>query len=176
MIEYRFLREDEIERSLFKSFIRRQVVTKCRRWENGEWVIKDAPFIDDWSESDYAELIFCLRNTVRTGGAVLAAFYRDNLKGFASVEARLFGGENGYLDLTALHVSEDMRRQGVGSRLFCRAADWAREHGAKKLYISAHSAVESQLFYKKMGCVQAVQYNMEHVEKEPYDCQLEYVL
>lgn len=47
------------------------------------------------------------------------------------------------------------------------------ENGAKKLYISAYSAVESQSFYKAMGCMEAQVYNMEHVEKEPYDCQLE---
>ncbi len=41
------------------------------------------------------------------------------------------------------------------------------------LYISAHSAVETQAFYKKMGCTEAQQYRQEHVEQEPYDCQLE---
>lgn len=35
------------------------------------------------------------------------------------------------------------------------------------------SLYESQAFYKKMGCVEAEQYNREHVDKEPYDCQLE---
>lgn len=33
-----------------------------------------------------------------------------------------------------------------------------------KLYISAHSAVESQLFYKAMGCTEAQVYNQEHVK------------
>ena len=42
-----------------------------------------------------------------------------------------------------------------------------------KLYISAHSAVESQAFYKAMGCVEAEVYHQGHVEEEPYDCQLE---
>ncbi|MCI8896985.1 MAG: hypothetical protein HFI61_04170, partial [Lachnospiraceae bacterium] len=35
-------------------------------------------------------------------------------------------------------------------------------------------AVETQAFYRAMGCVEAQEYNKEHVEKEPYDCQLEY--
>lgn len=43
----------------------------------------------------------------------------------------------------------------------------------RKLYISAHSAVESQAFYKQMGCVEAQVYHLKHVEAEPYDCQLE---
>lgn len=28
-------------------------------------------------------------------------------------------------------------------------------------------------FYRAMGCVEAEVYNRQHVEKEPYDCQLE---
>ena len=46
--------------------------------------------------------------------------------------------------------------------------------GRKPLYISAHSSVESQAFYKApMGCVEAREYQAFHVEKEPCDCQLE---
>lgn len=173
MLEYRNLYADEICRELFRDFIRHQVVTKCWRKENDEWIIKDAPFTDDWTKEDYQTLIFCLKNTITTGGFVHAAFYNGRLKGFVSVEAGLFGGEQKYLDLSSIHVSEDMRNQGIGAELFLAAKKWAKEQGAHNLYISAHSAVESQLFYKKMGCVEAQIYNREHVEKEPYDCQLE---
>ena len=172
-MEYRGLREDEICRELFAGFIRRQVVTKCWRRENGEWVIRDDPFIDDWTEGEYQILVRCLRNTVATGGFVFAAFCDGVLKGFASVESALFGEEQGYLDLSCIHVSEDMRGQGIGKVLFLAAKDWARAHGGRKLYISAHSAVESQAFYRAMGCVEAEKYHQGHVEAEPYDCQLE---
>ncbi len=176
MIKYRSLQEQEINRTLFRSFIRRQVVDKCLRSENGAWVVRSDPFIDDWTEEDYQVLICCLRNTVCTGGLVLGAFSDGELKGFASVESGFFGGENQYSDLSSLHVSEDMRRKGIGKELFMAAAEWAREQGAKKLYISSHSAIESQAFYRSMGCVDAAEYNQKHVEKEPYDCQIEYVL
>lgn len=89
------------------------------------------------------------------------------------MESGLFGGEHKYLDLSSIHVSEDMRGQGIGAALFAAAKQWAKEHGAKKLYISAHSAVESQAFYRKMGCVEAELYHPGHVAKEPFDCQLE---
>ncbi len=176
MIEYRILQENEINRSLFRSFIRHQVVDQCLRRENGVWVVRSDPFIDDWTEADYQTLVRCLRNTVRTGGLVLGAFSGGALKGFASVENGFFGGENRYLDLSSLHVSEDMRRNGIGKELFTAAAAWAREQGAKKLYISSHSAIESQAFYRSMGCVEAAVYHQKHVEAEPYDCQIEYVL
>lgn len=176
MIEYRVLHEQEIGRELFDYFIRRQVVDKCVRRENGEWVVKSDPFIDDWTEADYEVLVGCLQNTVRTGGFVCGAFAAGRLKGFASVENGLFGGDNRYLDLSSIHVSQDMRGSGIGKALFLAAKEWAGAHGAKKLYISAHSALESQLFYRSMGCVEAAAYKREHVEAEPYDCQLECVL
>lgn len=175
-IQYRALEETEICTELFGQFVRRQEVTKCRRKESGGWVIVDHPFIDDWTKEDYHVLVKCLRNTVMTEGFVCGAFCRGVLKGFVSVEAGLFGGEHGYLDLSSIHVSEDMRGRGIGKALFERAAAWAAQKGAGKLYISAHSAVETQAFYQAMGCVDAQMYHREHVEREPFDCQLEYRL
>ena len=176
MVTYRNLRTDEIDRSLFRAFRRRQVVTKCWRNVDGNWVIRDDPFIDDWSEGDYAVLIQCLRRTLSDGGLVCGAFLGDALKGFVSVEAAPIGSRGQYLDLSSIHVSQDARRMGIGRELFAAARQYARERRAEKLYISAHSAVESQAFYRAMGCVEAAEYQPEHVEQEPFDCQLEYVL
>ena len=176
MLQYRALGAEEIDRKLFQDFIRHQSVTDCWRKENNTWVIKSVPFIDDWSEADYQTLVACLKNTVSIGGFVYAAFYDGKLKGFVSVEPELFGEEQKYLDLSSIHVSEDMRGQGIGKSLFGLAKEWAKNKGAKKLYISAHSAVESQAFYKAMGCVEAQVYNQKHAEAEPCDCQLECVL
>lgn len=173
MIQYKGLAVDEIRLELFCNFIRHQEVTKCWRKVENTWVIKDVPFVDDWSDADYQILVSCLQNTVATGGFVYGAFCDGMLKGFVSVEPGLFGVKRDYMDLSSIHVSEDMRGQGVGRQLFQAAKDWAREKGAGKLYISAHSAVESQAFYKAMGCVEALEYQQEHVEKEPFDCQLE---
>lgn len=173
MLTFRNIELEEINRSLFGHFIWRQEVVKCWRREKGEWVIRDDPFTDDWSEEDYAVLIGCLKNTVKTGGFVYGAFRDGELKGFVSVEPGLFGGEQGYIDLSSIHVSEEMRGSGIGRTLFEAAKGWAKKQGARKLYISAHSAVESQAFYKKMGCREAELYHQGHVEAEPYDCQLE---
>lgn len=173
MVQYRNLAAEEINRNLFRSFIRHQSVTMCWRKEEGTWVIKEDSFEDDWSEEDYQKLISCLKNTVVTGGFLYGAFVEGVLKGFVSVESELFGEEQRYLDLTSIHVSEDQRGNGIGAALFGAAKEWARERGAKKLYISAHSAVETQAFYGKMGCVEAEVYCQKHVEEEPCDCQLE---
>ena len=92
MIQYRIVSKEEINRELFQNFVRHQNVTDCWRRDNNTWVIKSAPFVDDWSEEDYHTLVTCLKNTAATGGLVYAAFYDGKLKGFASVESGLFGG------------------------------------------------------------------------------------
>lgn len=176
MIDYKNLYKDDIEERLFDGFIRHQVVINCWRKENGEWMIKNVPFVDDWSEKDYQILLACLRRVLLSNGFVYGAFYQGKLKGFVSVDSEWFGTGREYLDLISLHVSEDMRRNGIGKALFLAAAEWAEKKGAEKLYISAHSAVESQAFYRAMGCVEAKVYNGKHVEEEPFDCQLEYRL
>lgn len=175
-VEWKKLKEEEITPSLFEVFERYQNVTKCYRKIEGEWRIKDIAFVEEWSEEDYEVLVRCLKNTVKTNGVVFGTFVEGYLKGFASVEGNPIGSQKEYYDLSSIHVSADQRGNGLGKELFRHCVDWARKQGAKKLYISAHSAVESQAFYKAMGCVEAVEYQKEHVEKEPCDCQLELVL
>ena len=171
--QYRNLQAEDLNRQLFDHFIRRQIVTRCWRRESGEWLIRDVPFVDDWSEEDYRQLLEHLSGILASGGFVYAAFVRGELKGFVSVDAVWLDPEREYLDLTNLHVSQELRGRGIGRELFRAAAQWAREQGAKKLYLSAHSSVESQAFYRAMGCVEAETYSRKHVEAEPCDCQME---
>ena len=63
----------------------------------------------DVDRSFYNEkLIFCLKNTIASDGFVYAAFYDGKLKGFVSVESEIFGGKQGYCDLSSIHISEDI--------------------------------------------------------------------
>lgn len=172
-IQYRALSAEEISLALFSQFVRRQEVTHCWRKMDGVWQILPIAFVDDWSPEEYAFLVDCLANTLATGGAVFGAFRDGKLKGFASLEGKRLGSRGQYIDLSSIHVSQDCRRQGIGKTLFSLAKEWAKNHGGEKLYISAHSCVNSQAFYKTMGCVEAAEYNREHAEKEPCDCQLE---
>lgn len=89
------------------------------------------------------------------------------------MEPELFGGENRCLDLSSIHVSADVRGGGTGGSLFRAAKLRAKGHGTRKLCISAHSALETQRFYEKMGCTEAVEYDRGHVKREPFDCRLE---
>lgn len=172
-LEYRPLSPEELGRALFAGFDRHQEVRQCWRKIDGAWCVRDIAFTEDWSPEDYDFLAACLRNTLRTGGLVAAAFAQGELKGFVSVESAPMGSRGQYRDLSSIHVSADLRGQGVGRELFALAKHWGKAHGAEKLYISAHSSVESQAFYRRMGCVEAAEYDPMHVHREPCDCQLE---
>lgn len=175
-MEYRRLSAEEICPGLFRHFVRRQQVTRCWCRENGEWRVKDTPFLDDWTPEDYETLARCLKNTCGAGGFVCAAFCEGALKGFASVEAGLFGGGGRYLEFSSLHVSQELRGQGVGKKLLHAAVQWARGQGAKRLYISAHPAVESQAFYRAMGCTPAQVCRPAHAGRGPAGRPLELLL
>ncbi|MCB2291546.1 GNAT family N-acetyltransferase [Clostridium sp. CS001] len=175
-IRYKELKKSEIDVPLFASFNRYQDVKKCWRKENGKWVLKDIAFTEQWSSDEYEYLVNCLRNTIDTGGVVLGAFNNNILVGFVSVESQLFGLQKEYLQLSSIHTSYESRGMGIGKNLFSLVCKKAKEMGAQKLYISAHSSQESQAFYKTLGCVEAMEYSDRLVVKEPCDCQLEYKL
>ncbi|WP_312652358.1 GNAT family N-acetyltransferase [Proteiniclasticum sp.] len=175
-VTYRELKEDDISLALFEGFKRHQEVKRCWRKIDGTWMLKEIAFIEEWGSEEYAFLVRCLINTVNEGGTVWGAFHESRLYGFASLENRFFGKRNHYLQLSSIHISDGYRGQGIGKVLFSLASDQARERGAEKLYISAHSSEETQAFYRKAGCVEASEYNERLSGEEPCDCQLEYAL
>lgn len=174
--EFKELNETDINLTLFTNFERYQNVKKCWRKEDGEWILKDIAFIEEWSSKEYEYLVKCLINTVKTGGVVFGVIHNDELAGFASIENDFFGIEKEYLQLSAIHISYEKRGMGIGKELFSILSKKAKDMGAQKLYISAHSSEETQAFYKAMSCVEAVEYNDRLIAEEPCDCQLEYCL
>ena len=52
-----------------------------------------------------------------------------------------------------LRVQPDLRRQGIGTMLFARAADWARDHGCTQLKVETQNVnVPACRFYARQGC------------------------
>ncbi len=175
-IIYRALTLDDLSPALLRDFRRHQVVTKCLRRIDGQWKALDIPFVDDWDESNRARKLREIEACIRGGDLALGALIGGELKGLSLVLRQPLGSRGQYRVLDSFHVSEEYRRHGIGRQLFLRSADWAKAMGGEKLYISAHSAVESQAFYRAMGCVDTVEPDPAHVAEEPCDCQLEYVL
>ena len=85
---------------------------------------------------------------------VFAAFLGDQVIAFA-IWDHYWGEEKEYAVLLRLFVSRECRRMGLGRQLFTLCAQAARAEGAQKLFISTEPTVETQQFYKSMGCTAA---------------------
>lgn len=149
---------------------------KCWRQENGKWILKDVVFTEKWDAANYRLLTESLQNTVKSGGTVFGAFDQEKLLGFASLENVFMGLHKQYLPLSSIHVSCKYRGRGIGNKLFHLICAKAQQVGVEKLYISAHSAEETQAFYQAMGCVDAREVQTALAAREPCDRQLEYDL
>lgn len=174
-IYVRELSIDDINENLLKFYSRFQEVNKVWRVENNRKVIKDISFIEDWDYEEKQAIIKALKETILDDGAVFGVFEAKKLKAFASISGTLLGENKEYLQLLQLHVSNDLRGKGIGKMLFQSCIEKAKELEAVKLYISAHSSIETMSFYTRMGCVDAKWLYKYQVEIEPCDCQLEYV-
>jgi GNAT superfamily N-acetyltransferase len=110
------------------------------------------------------------------GGYCCGAFDGDALAGVAVLESRFIGRRGDQLQLKFMHISRPYRRTGLGRTLFERAAQRAREMGAKKLYISATPSENTISFYMRLGCMLASEIDAELFALEPEDIHLECVL
>jgi len=169
---------NDLTPNLLQHFTRYQEVINCWRYENGAWVLKHVPFVDDWDDAEKNEIITIdLTRCINGGGTVWGAFNeRNHLIAFASLGGSPWGSAGQYLQLIQLHTSQECRGKGIGKALFAAVAHKARQVGASKLYISTHSSEESQHFYLNIGCVDALEINTEITIHEPYDRQMEFVL
>ena len=174
----RALVANDLTPDLLKYFNRYQEVNRCWRLENNKWVLKDISFTEQWDEELRKEIVAVdFANCLSSGGVVWGTFNDNGLCiAFASLLSEFFGSSGQYLQLMQIHVSHEYRNKGVGKTLFGLCVEKARSLGTKKLYISAHSAEESQCFYKGVGCIDAEEINQRLAEYEPYDRQMEFVL
>lgn len=154
-------------------FLRWQETTSCRRMIDGEWTVTDQSYIEDWTADDLADIAAVLQDTIDRGGAVFGVFEGGKTVGFAAVQPEPFGSNGQYLELSHIYVSAEMREQGIGHSLINRAQLWAKAHGARKLYISAHPSMHSQKYFFAVGCTDAEEISAVHAEKRPLDCQME---
>ena len=178
-LTYRDLPKSSLPNGSLDTFTRTQNVTAVwRKTQTNAWKLTESPFTDDWTWAQkHTQIPAYLRECISGGGAVIAALDDSRIVGFASIDGALMtSAATTYADLTLLHVSLEYRNRGIGKTLFKMCAEKAREMGATKLYISAHSSVESQGFYRSLGCVDATEPSKLHTDLEPFDCQLEFAI
>lgn len=175
-IIFRELDLRDLHSSLLKKFSRYQETKRVWFQEDYQYKTKEDHFIEQWDDEKKAMVICDLQNCIKCGGIVVGAFVGSDLVGFASVEGKVFGSDNEYLELSYIHVSNEHRNMGIGKRIFEECSVRAKEKGATKLYIAAHPSEETQHFYRSVGCRFAVEVNQSIFAKEPLDIQLEYCL
>ena len=166
---------DKISLNMLDRFTRKQIVKQRFSLENGKEQIEKVSFIDDWNAERKQKIIEHYFVNATDNFGYNAGIYSDsNLIAFLSLDCNAIGLEGEYIQLTMLHVSQEFRNKGLGKILFQHAIEKAELVGAKKLYLSAHSAYESQLFYRNQGCLEAKWIYPIAKELEPYDIQMEY--
>lgn len=173
MIKLTVLQIDEVQPAMLDSFDRIQRTAKVLVNNEGSLVEKEDVFEDDWTLERKREIVGHFVKTIEGGGAVIVAKHGEELIGFAVIEADEFGIGSIYRELSYIHVTRSARGQKIGESLFLKAKEVARKLGAEKLYIGAHPALETQNFYRKMGCVLASEVNEIIYKREPRDIQLE---
>ncbi len=169
---YKRFAAGEITANFLAAFNRYQVVRRCWRKVEGQWMLKDIGFLEQWDEEELRETSLDLKR-IAENGAVFAACDGHAPVAFAAVEGKPIGSRRQYLVLHYLYTDARYRSMGIGSELFRMALNYGREQGAEKLYISAHSSEESQRFYRRHGCVDAEEIDPHLYELEPCDCHLE---
>lgn len=176
MIVYERLTEENLLPTSLDGFVRRQEVTHCWRKRDGQWRLLPIAYVEDWDLAGRRLRAEKLLRSVQAGDRAYGAWSEARLIGFARLAGPLFGSRSQYVDLAQFHVSAPFRGQGIGRELFRLACQGARELGAEKLYISAHSARESMAAYRALGCVEAEEICWPLAKKEPCDVQMEFCL
>ena len=175
-IQYKRLDTDNFTERSLDSFVRHQAVIECWRRIDNEWTLLPNAYEENWSQVQCQEIAEDVARHINLDQTGFGAFDGERIIGLATVSHRIFGVTARYVQLVCFQISEEYRRQGIGRKLFSMACEEARQLGADKLYISAHSSKESQAAYRALGCSLAEEINETMAAEEPFDVQMEYRL
>jgi predicted N-acetyltransferase YhbS len=156
---------------------RREVIEKVYHMRDGRLILEPAFYdMQGWPPGEAKLYTPILLDCFDRGGFFCGAFDGNAMAGVAILESRFIGNRADQLQLKFLHVGKPYRRTGLGKTLFKRAAQRAKELGAKKLYISATPSENTIGFYMRLGCTLAGEVDAELFALEPQDIHLEYAL
>jgi N-acetylglutamate synthase-like GNAT family acetyltransferase len=170
----RELNLNDVNNNLLDYFNRYQEVKKCYRKENGKWELKNIEYIEDWDNNKKDKIIKKISKTINKNGFVIGVYENEKIIGFAILLNQKFGSKKQYIQLDNIQISFGYRNKGLGKKLFEKCIEKAKGMKIGKIYISANTSEETQIFYRKNGCTDAMEINKELAEEEPYDRQMEY--
>ena len=156
---------------------RSEVINDIYYLRDGQLVLE--PEHDDmqgWPPGEPEHYTPYLLDCFDRGGSFWGMFEDGDLIGVVILESKFIRSQKDTLQMKFLHVSNHLRKQGLGKRLFVLAAEKAKELGAKKMYISATPSGNTINFYMRLGCVLATEIDEELFVLEPEDIHLEFDL
>ena len=167
------LQRDEVQQVW--SIDRSEVIDNIYHHESGQLVLRpEHRDMKGWPAGQAESYGPWLLDCFNDGGSFFGAFEDGRLVGVVVVENRFIGRAKDQLQLKFLHVSRGHRKTGLGRRLFEQAVSRAREHGARRLYISSIPSENTVEFYLHLGCRVTDQVDPALFEAEPDDIHMEF--
>lgn len=171
----RVLTRDEVE--LIWTIDRSEVHHYTYEVREGELVRVPNHFaVPGWRPDAAAKETPVLLDCFDRGGTFVGVFDAEALIGMSVLEGARVGRGRDQMQLAYLYVSRTYRGRGVGMQLFDAAVSFAREAGAKALYVSAAPTENTVDFYLNRGCVLAPEPDPALLAAEPDDIHLVYLL
>ena len=166
MIRIELLSKENFKQDSLDNYPRKHDVKKVYRKHNGEYVLVDCAYTEDW---DMEKRRSVAKDISSDDYITYLAMENDRVVGFIGLKKALV---EPYMILDLMQVSATCRGQGIGRKLFDVGKEEARKAGAKALYISACSSEETIAFYKAMGAELTNCPIKEIEDAEPYDLQM----
>ena len=166
MIKIELLSTENFNLDSLDHYPRKQDVKKVYRKLNGEYILVDCVYTEDW---DLEKRRSVAKDISSDEYITYLAIEKDEVVGFIGLKKDLV---ESYMILDMMQVSASYRGRGIGRKLFDEGKKEARKAGAEALYISACSSEETIAFYKAMGAELTDCPIKEIAESEPYDLQM----
>lgn len=118
VVNIELLTENNFAESSLDAYERRQEVKKVYRKQNGEYVLVEQPFVEDWNLERKRQVA---RNINSKNYVTYIALKDNRVVGFIGLVKQLVG-ERMILDM--MQVSAECRGMGIGRRLFNGGDDY----------------------------------------------------
>ena len=131
---------------------------------------------DPWKEVDTSGYLQKLKQALKHGGKVSAAYRDENLSGVAALDGTRIGSKKQYLELLLLKTYDVKKEKYLTQELFYLCNDAAIMYNAHKLYMIKEQGDPVIDRYKKLGCVRAKELVLESPDEMNIDVHMEYTL
>ncbi len=151
-IIYRWMAAEEIEK--LRGIDRSEIIRTGYKFEDRKLhkldVNWDAPNWDPNGDHEFsmtAQINFC-RGHLKNDGRMLGAFDGETLVGIGIVTPNI---RENVVQLAYLHLSSGYRRLGIGSTLFAKLKEKAKQLGGREMYVTGVPSESAVDFYMSRG-------------------------